>query len=89
MGSFLATVKDAADSVVRRFGGQRLCAYCQQWAKNPHHSGSLDFCDTIHAQIYFKKQQDLMQQALEKKKELEKQRLAIEKIRRGRESTDS
>ena len=71
MAKLIATVIDAADSIVRRLGGQRLCAFCQQWAKNPHHSGELDFCDRIHASIYFAKQREAMKQALEKKRDLE------------------
>lgn len=73
MANFIASVIDAADSMVRRLSGQRLCAHCQQWAKNPHKSGSLYFCDHIHASIYFKKQQEAMKQALEKKKALQKE----------------
>jgi len=72
MAKIVATVVDAVDSMVRKLGGQRLCAYCQQWAKKPHHQGGLDFCDHIHASIHFKKQQELMRQALEKKRSMEK-----------------
>lgn len=72
MASFVATITDAVNSMMRRLDGQRLCEYCQQWAKKPHHSGGLYFCDHIHRSIYFKKQQELMKQALEKKKSLEK-----------------
>lgn len=72
MPNLITTVVDAVDSMMRRLGGQRLCAYCQQWAKKPHRSGELYFCDNIHASIHYKKQQELMRQALEKKKNMEK-----------------
>jgi len=68
MAKLIATIVDAADSVMRRLGGQRLCEHCQQWAKKPFHRGGHYFCDNIHATIYFKRQEELMRQALEKKK---------------------
>jgi hypothetical protein len=74
MAKIVATVTDAVNSMIRRLGGNRLCEYCRQWAAKPHQSGGFYFCDNIHAAIYFKKQQELMKQALEKKKNLEKQK---------------
>jgi hypothetical protein len=66
MPGVIATVMDAVDGMVRRLGGQRLCTYCHQWAKNPHQSGGLYFCDKIHASIHFNKQNEAMKQALSK-----------------------
>lgn len=66
MASFVASVVDAVDGMVRRLSGQRLCAYCHQWAKNPHQSGGLHFCDKIHASIHFNKQKEAMKQAISK-----------------------
>jgi hypothetical protein len=68
------TITDAVNAIFRRLNGERLCEHCQQWAKKPHKSGDRYFCDNIHASIYYKKQQELMKQALEKKRELEKPR---------------
>ncbi len=72
MAKLFATVIDAADAMVRRLGGQRLCDYCQQWTKHPHAAGGFYFCDKIHASIYFNKQQEAMKQAMEKKRSSEK-----------------
>ena len=66
MPGVIATVMDAVDGMVRRLGGQRLCAYCHQWAKNPHQSGGLYFCDKIHASIHFNKQSEAMKKAISK-----------------------
>ena len=74
MATLVATITDAVNSMMRRLGGERLCEHCQQWAKKPHKSGDRYFCDNIHASIYYKKQQELMKQALEKKRENEKSR---------------
>lgn len=74
MAKLIATVVDAADSMMRKLGGQRLCQHCQQWAKKPYAKGGLHFCDHIHASIYFKKRDDLMRQALEKEKKSAKPR---------------
>jgi hypothetical protein len=68
MASFVASVVDAVDGMVRRLGGQRLCTYCHQWAKNPYQSGGQHFCDKIHASIHFGKQKEAMKQALQKAK---------------------
>ena len=73
MANLIATVVDTADSVMRRLGGQRLCAFCLKWAKTPFKSGELYFCDRIHSQIFFNKQKDAMKQAMEKKKSQEKE----------------
>jgi hypothetical protein len=54
---------------MRRLGGQRLCAYCLQWARNPYKTGGLFFCDRIHSSIFFNKQKEAMKQAMEKSKE--------------------
>ena len=70
----IATVIDTANAVVRRLGGQRLCAFCLKWAKRPHKSGGLYFCDRIHSSIFFNKQKEAMQQALEKKRSQERER---------------
>jgi hypothetical protein len=67
MPGVIAAVIDAADAMVRRLFGHRLCDYCHQWAKNPHQSGGLYFCDRIHASIHFGKQAEAMKQALKKK----------------------
>jgi hypothetical protein len=68
MASFIATFVDAADSVMRKLGGQRLCEHCRQWAKKPYQKGGLYFCDHIHASIFYKRQQEQMRQALEQQK---------------------
>ncbi|HTD51859.1 MAG TPA: hypothetical protein VK780_02435 [Thermoanaerobaculia bacterium] len=60
--------------MMRRLSGQRLCAFCLKWAKSPHKSGELYFCDRIHASIFFNKQKEALQQALEKKRLQEKDR---------------
>lgn len=72
MADLVTTVTDAVDALFRRMNGQRLCAFCNQWAKKPHSSGGLFFCDAIHASVHFKKQQEAMRQALEKKRSTEK-----------------
>lgn len=74
MASLIATVVDTADSVIRRLGGQRLCAFCLKWAKSPYKSGELYFCDRIHSSIFFNKQKEAMQQAIEEKRSQEKER---------------
>jgi hypothetical protein len=58
--------------VLRRFSGERLCAFCLQWAKNPYKSGDLYFCDRIHSSIFYNKQKEAMKQAMAKKKTQEK-----------------
>ena len=67
--SFIASIADSVDGLVRRLFGKRLCAYCGQWAKQPYRSGGLDFCDRIHASVHFKKQEEAMKTALQKKLE--------------------
>jgi hypothetical protein len=74
IASLIATVVDTADSVIRRLGGQRLCAFCLKWAKSPYKSGELYFCDRIHSSIFFNKQKEAMKQAIEKKRSQEKER---------------
>jgi hypothetical protein len=71
MAKLIATVVDGVDSLFRKMGGQRLCAYCHQWAKQPHKSGENYFCDKIHASIYFTKQQELMKKALKNREQKE------------------
>jgi len=67
--SFIESITDTLDGLVRRLFGKRLCAYCGQWAKQPYRSGGLDFCDRIHASVHFKKQEEAMKTALQKKLE--------------------
>jgi hypothetical protein len=67
--AFITSVTDAVDGLVRRLFGKRLCAYCNQWAKQPYRTGGLDFCDRIHASVHFKKQEEAMKQALLKRQE--------------------
>jgi len=81
MAKIIATVVDAADSMMRKLGGQRLCQHCQQWAKKPYAKGGLHFCDHIHASIYFRRQEEQMRQALEKEK-------SAPKTRSGRPTAD-
>ena len=57
--------------MTRRLGGQRLCAFCLKWARNPYKTGGLYFCDKIHSSIFFNKQREAMKQALEKKRSQE------------------
>jgi len=71
MAKLIATVVDGVDSLFRKMGGQRLCAYCHQWAKQPYKSGEDFFCDKIHASIHFNKQQELMKKALKNRQEKE------------------
>src|SRR5262249_18760263 len=68
MAKLLTTVVDAADAMIRRLGGQRLCSFCLKWAKTPHKSGELYFCGRIHASTFYTKQQEAMKKAIEKKK---------------------
>ena len=79
--AIVATLTDAVNSMMRRLGGQRLCEYCGQWAKKPHQSGDLYFCDTIHRSIYYNKQRELMQKALEKKRQVDEERKEAAKAR--------
>jgi hypothetical protein len=71
MPDLVTTIHDAFDALIRRMNGERLCALCKQWAKKPHRSGSDYFCDRIHASVFYKKQQETMRQALEKKRAAE------------------
>ncbi|HEX7251368.1 MAG TPA: hypothetical protein VF376_00710 [Thermoanaerobaculia bacterium] len=70
--SFIASITDSIDGLLRRLFGKRLCAYCGQWAKQPYRSGGLDFCDRIHASVHFKKQEEAMKTALQKKLEADR-----------------
>ncbi len=73
MPDLVTTIRDAVDALIRRMSGERLCALCKQWAKNPHRSGSGEyFCDRIHASVFYKKQEETMRQAMEKKRAAEK-----------------
>ena len=67
--SFIESISDTLDGLLRRLFGKRLCAYCGQFAKQPYRSGGLDFCDRIHASVHFKKQEEAMKTALQKKLE--------------------
>src|SRR5262249_17738465 len=71
MPDLMTTIRDAVDALVRRMNGERLCAFCKQWAKKPHRSGSEYFCDRIHASVFYKQQQETMRRALEKKRAAE------------------
>lgn len=77
--SFIESITDSIDGLVRRLFGKRLCAYCGQWAKTPYRSGGLDFCDRIHASVHFKKQEEAMKTALQKKMEAQAVRPAYKK----------
>ena len=83
MADLVTTIVDAFDALIRRVKGQRLCAFCNHWAKKPHSSGGLFFCDAIHASVHFKKQQEVMRQALEKKRSPEKPAQEKEKAEEG------
>ncbi len=86
MARIVATITDAANSMMRRISGQRLCDYCGKWAKKPNQSGDLYFCDTIHRSIYYNKQRELMKQALEKKRlaDMERQEVETARVPEGR-----
>ena len=68
MPDLATTIRDAIDGLIRRMNGERLCAFCKQWAKKPHRSGNEYFCDRIHASVFYKQQQETMRKALEKKR---------------------
>ena len=81
MATIVATITDAVNTMMRRLNGERLCEYCNQWAKKPHLFGGQYFCDNIHSAIHFRKQQELMKEALAKKKDMAKARQEAEKAR--------